>query len=197
MNPELRSQLAIDSFEGAAGGCIHQCYRVRIRGRALFLKTNAAQYAQAFDAEADGLAALRAAGARVPTPVSSGVAAGQAYLLLEYLELNGRKDFAALGRMLAQMHREPGPRFGWSCDNYIGATPQENGWCDDWVEFWMERRMRPQIELAGRNGFKLELPNIGLLKNHKPAPSLLHGDLWSGNAGFAAEGPVVFDPAGS
>src|SRR3954466_8526532 len=59
----------------------------------------------------------------------------------------------------------------------------------------MERRIRPQLELALRNGFRIESPDGFLLKNHAPTPSLLHGDLWSGNAGFTAEGPVVFDPA--
>jgi fructosamine-3-kinase len=59
----------------------------------------------------------------------------------------------------------------------------------------MERRMRPQIELAGKHGFDLALPCLKLLEGHKPQPSLLHGDLWGGNAGFTAEGPVLFDPA--
>src|SRR3954466_11277690 len=59
----------------------------------------------------------------------------------------------------------------------------------------MERRIRPQLELALRNGFRIESPDGFLLKNHAPTPSLLHGDLWGGNAGFTAEGPVIFDPA--
>jgi protein-ribulosamine 3-kinase len=123
------------------------------------------------------------------------VAAGRAWLLLEYLDLEGRNDFAALGRMLAAGHRKSGPRFGWQRDNYIGATPQQNGWCDDWGQFWIERRIGPQLELAKRNGFALPLPDCSVLERHRPAPALLHGDLWSGNAGFTAEGPVVFDPA--
>jgi fructosamine-3-kinase len=132
---------------------------------------------------------------RAPEPISHGAAAGSAYLILEYLDLGGRKDFAALGRMLATTHRNPGPRFGWHRDNYIGSTPQQNGWRDDWREFWLERRLRPQLELAARNGFDLPPPGILVLERHEPQPSLLHGDLWSGNAGFSAEGPVVFDPA--
>ncbi len=85
-----------------------------------------------FAAEADGLAALRAAGVRAPEPLATGVAAGQAYLLLEYLDLGGRRDFAALGRMLAEAHRKPGPRFGWHRDNYIGSTPQATAGASDW-----------------------------------------------------------------
>ena len=191
----LRAELQIETATGVAGGCIHDCYRVSIAGTARFLKTNSAEHEDAFAAEADGLAALRAAGMRAPEPHSHGVGAGRAYLMLEYLDLSGRKDFGALGRMLAAAHRKPAPRFGWHRDNYIGATPQANGWCDDWDEFWLERRLRPQIELALRNGFKIDLPSISVLKGHEPPPSLLHGDLWGGNAGFTAEGPVVFDPA--
>ena len=191
----LQLELGVESAAAASGGCIHDCYRVSIRGLTRFLKCNAAEYADAFAAEADGLAALRAAGLRAPEAHAHGIAAGHAYLVLEYLDLTGRKDFAALGRMLAAAHRKAGPRFGWPRDNYIGATAQANGWCDDWNEFWMQRRLLPQLELARRNGFHIEVPNIPLLQEHRPAPSLLHGDLWSGNAGFTPAGPVVFDPA--
>jgi protein-ribulosamine 3-kinase len=196
MDNALRQRLRIDSAKSVSGGCIHRCYRVAIQGAHQFLKTNSIEYSDAFAAEADGLAALRSAGLRAPEPLAHGVAGGQAYLLLEYLDLKPRGDFAALGRMLADAHRKAGPRFGWRRDNYIGSTPQPNGWRDDWAEFWRERRLRPQIELAASKGFEIGPVDPGpILQNHKPRPSLLHGDLWSGNAGFTAEGPVVFDPA--
>lgn len=191
----LRVELGIESAAGVAGGCIHDCYRVSIAGAARFLKTNSSEYQDAFAAEADGLAALRAAGMPAPEPLAHGAAGDRAYLVLEYLDLGGRRDFAALGRRLASAHRRPGPRFGWHRDNYIGATPQANGWCDDWQAFWIEHRLRPQIELARRNGFSLTAPSPNVLEGHRPEASLLHGDLWGGNAGFTAEGPVVFDPA--
>jgi fructosamine-3-kinase len=195
VTPELKRSLGITSEKRLAGGCIHDCYRVDIAGAARFLKTNSAEYADAFAAEADGLAALRTSGMRAPEPHSHGVAAGHAYLVLEYLDLTGRKDFAALGRLLAAAHRKAGPLFGWHRDNYIGSTPQQNGWTESWAGFWQERRLRPQLELARKNGFDLTAPSLRLIEKHNPQPSLLHGDLWSGNAGFIAEGPVVFDPA--
>jgi protein-ribulosamine 3-kinase len=192
----LRARLQIDSAKPVSGGCIHRCYRVSIAGKPRFLKLNEERFADAFAAEADGLGALRAGRMRAPEPLSHGVAAGKAYLLLEYLDLKSSGDFAALGRMLAEAHGNPGARFGWSRDNYIGATPQANGWCDDWAEFWRERRLRPQIELAASKGFEIATIDPGpILQDHRPQPSLLHGDLWSGNAGFTADGPVVFDPA--
>jgi protein-ribulosamine 3-kinase len=192
---ELLNQLRIASAEPVPGGCIHECYRVSIAGRSRFLKLNDARYADAFAMEADGLSALRSCDLPAPEPLAHGTAGGHAYLLLEYLELKGKGDFAALGRVLAQAHRKAGPRFGGQRDNYIGSTPQQNGWCDDWVEFWVTRRLEPQISMARDKGFDVVLPSMRALENHKPQPSLLHGDLWSGNAGFTAQGPVVFDPA--
>jgi fructosamine-3-kinase len=196
VNTALRRALRIDAAEQASGGCIHNCFRVAIAGKTRFLKVNATVWSDAFAAEADGLEALRGAGMRVPEVFGQGIAGGEAYLLLEFLDLGRTGSFSALGRMLAQAHRKPGPRFGWARDNYIGATSQKNGWSEGWAEFWSERRMKPQLELARRNGFDLgEVKLEGLLEGHEPQPSLLHGDLWSGNVGFTAAGPVVFDPA--
>ena len=191
----LRAELRIESEAPAAGGCIHDCYRVAIGGAARFLKTNSAQHADAFAAEAEGLLALHAAGLRAPAPLAQGVAGGRAYLLLEHLELRQSGDFAALGRMLALAHRQVGPRFGWRRDNYIGSMPQANGWKNTWADFWWERRIEPQLALARKNGFDLAMPDRRILEGHEPQPCLLHGDLWRGNAGFTPQGPVVFDPA--
>jgi fructosamine-3-kinase len=179
-----------------SGGCIHRCYRVRIGASERFIKVNAAGFAEAFAAEADGLQALRGAGLHAPEPISHGIAGGGAYLLLELLRLDGKSDFATLGRMLAEAHRHSGPRYGWRRDNYIGATAQQNGWADDWAGFFAERRLAPQLAAAKRQGFVFDLGDaLHVLDGHQPPPALLHGDLWSGNAGFTAQGPVVFDPA--
>jgi len=157
-----------------------------------FVKQAAPERADGFAAEAEGLEALRPH-IRVPRVLERGVRSGRAFIALEHLALEASGDYAALGRMLAALHRQTGSRFGWQRDNYIGLSPQKNGWCDDWSEFWRERRMRPQLERAG---LRVDLGKLDrLLENHQPAPSLLHGDLWSGNAGFTKEGPVIFDPA--
>src|SRR5688572_32934687 len=104
-----------------------------------FLKEAAVERADAFAAEADGLEALRRH-IRVPAVLDRGVKDGKAFILLERLDLERGGDYAALGRMLAALHRQTGSRFGWQRDNYIGLSPQQNGWCDDWTEFWRERR---------------------------------------------------------
>lgn len=93
-------------------------------------------------------------------------------------------------------------RFGWSHDNHIGATPQPNGWQEDWIHFWREARLGYQLKIAADNGVRFEgserlLDRLDtFFTGHRPAASLLHGDLWSGNIAFTSTGePVVFDPA--
>jgi len=95
--------------------------------------------------------------------------------------------------------------FGWARDNFIGATPQVNGWGEDWVAFWRDRRVHAQLRFAAHNrlpskmidrGERLLADSAAFFGNYAPAKSLLHGDLWTGNASALADGtPVVFDPA--
>jgi fructosamine-3-kinase len=195
----------VDSAQTVAGGCIHACYHLASGAAQVFVKLNAAPCADAFAAEADGLEALRAAGLRAPKPLAHGASGERAFLALEWLELRERGDFAALGRALADLHRRTGASFGWRRDNYIGATPQLNAASNDWIEFWRTRRLAPQLALAEAHGHGAALrSDLALLRerlpalfsNYAPQASLLHGDLWRGNAGFLADGcPVVFDPA--
>src|SRR3569833_273739 len=98
-----------------------------------------------------------------------------------------------------------GARYGWHRDNTIGTTPQCNETSDDWVTFWRERRLRFQLQCAAARGCGAALWQKGerllekvdaLLLGLVPAPSLLHGDLWSGNFAILESGvPGIFDPA--
>jgi fructosamine-3-kinase len=173
----------------------------------VFLKLAPERESDRLEGEADGLEALARAGAlRVPRVLARGVAGGQAFLALEWLEL-GRATAAAerkLGRGLAALHRVTGQRFGWHRDNTIGATPQPNAPDDDWIAFFRERRLKFQLELAAQNGHggALQKEGTALLErldryfeDYSPVPSLLHGDLWGGNWGVVDGEPVVFDPA--
>ena len=150
-----------------------------------------------FEAEAEGLAALRAAGIRAPEPFLAGLRENEAFIEMQYLELDGRADWAALARMLATLHRSTGPRFGWEKENWIGLSPQKNGWSEDWIGFYRDHRLIPQLARANlMKDSESLLKNLdAFFENHDPVPSLLHGDLWSGNVGFTRAGPVIFDPA--
>ena len=189
------------------GGDIHRAFSVRDGARRYFVKANRAEWLPMFDAEADALHALAATHTvRVPQPVCKGAADGEAFLVLEYLDLRGNGDAALLGRQLADLHRAPqGPQYGWAHDNWIGSTPQPNGWLPDWIGFWRDRRLGFQLQLAAQNGYGGALQRDGdtllahldaFFDGYVPAPSLLHGDLWGGNHGFLADGSgVIFDPA--
>ena len=156
------------------------------------------------DAEADGLAALRATNT-VRVPATLGLDAHG--LSLEWLDLRplDARSGAALGTALAALHRAPAGAYGWPRDNYIGATPQSNALSQSWPAFFRAQRLVPQLARAARNGYRGTLQDAGgrlvdsldvILGAHVPVPSLLHGDLWSGNAGALPDGtPVVFDPA--
>ena len=191
----------------ASGGCIHPSWVLESGEARYFAKTNGAGFSEAFAAEADGLAALARAGVRVPKPVAQGAAGGSAFLVLEHLALGRGSDvsFRELGRRLGRLHAHRGDGFGWHRDNFIGLTAQSNARLASWAGFWQRERLAPQLELAARNGHRGEIQSLGkrlfdavpgLLAGHAPAPSLLHGDLWGGNAAFLGDGtPVVFDPA--
>jgi len=202
---DVAGSFRIERATPVAGGCIHRCFILEGGGRRYFAKTNDRSALDSFAAEADGLAALAAAGARVPAPLCRGQADEHAFLVLEHLELRGNGNYAVLGRSLATVHSVHGEAFGWHRDNYIGRTTQLNRRSPSWSDFWREARLEPQLELARKNSLGRDLVGKGerlaealprLLSQHAPAASLLHGDLWRGNAAFLADGtPVLFDPA--
>ncbi|HSM98723.1 MAG TPA: fructosamine kinase family protein [Gallionella sp.] len=190
------------------GGSINEAYRLEgTDGARYFLKLNHAQHLPMFAAEAEGLCAIAATSTiRVPRPIAHGSAGGQSYLVLEHLELSSRGDANLLGGQLAALHRcTTSPRFGFTHDNFIGTTPQPNCWKDDWMDFWREQRLGFQLKLAEKNGYGGQLQHLGeklldalpaFFVGYIPQPSLLHGDLWSGNHAFLADGtPAIFDPA--
>jgi fructosamine-3-kinase len=160
-----------------------------------------------FEAEAEGLAALKKAGAvRVPEVYDVGSDVDGAYIEMERFELERGTERAAavLGEQLAALHRHTADLHGWHRDNTIGPTPQHNPQTNDWVAFFREHRLVYQLDLAARNGYTGELQDLGnrlaerledLFEGYDPAASLLHGDLWAGNWGVADGVPVIFDPA--
>ncbi len=199
---------SVRSRQAIGGGCINQAWRVGDGERHYFVKLNTGAGKAMFEAEAAGLAELAAtATVRVPKPISHGAIGQQAYLALEYLPLDGGGATAMelLGRQLALLHARAQPYFGWHRDNTIGSTPQRNGRFESWPEFWRERRLGYQLDLAAshghggnlqRQGERLRERLDGLFAGYHPVPALLHGDLWRGNVGCARTGePVIFDPA--
>ena len=197
---------SIQRTQASSGGCIHDSRIISDGSQSYFIKINALSSAPMFASEAAGLAALESAQCiRTPQVVAHGNGGASAFLLLEALELTGSRragDWAMLGASLAKLHRKTHTQFGFQTDNFIGATPQYNQWRDDWVDFFRDQRLVPQFRLAESKGFHFKSATLliekteQLLGRHHPEPSLLHGDLWSGNIGFLRDGtPVIFDPA--
>lgn len=194
--------------QGVAGGSVDRCFNWPTGSGAAFVKVAPSLTASMLEAEAAGLAELaRAQALRVPRVLACGRAGASAFLALEWLEAGTATPECEerLGAGLAQLHAVAAPEHGWWRDNTIGSTPQANGGLASWPEFFRERRLRPQLELAVANGFAALLEGPGerllagvgaLLATHTPKASLLHGDLWGGNWLATRDGePVIFDPA--
>jgi len=197
---------ACERQSAQGGGCINRGFALTGGdGRCYFAKLNDADNLDMFEAEADGLRELESAGTiRVPRPITSGSSGNEAFLVLEWLNLEAQGRPADLGRQLAQLHRQSQSTFGWWRDNSIGSTPQHNSPTPDWVAFFRTQRLRPQLDLARRNDAPRALLQQGehllerleaFFPGYYPIPSLLHGDLWGGNHGYVDGAPVLFDPA--
>ncbi|MEO1247860.1 MAG: fructosamine kinase family protein [Pseudomonadota bacterium] len=217
--PTLAASLAENGVRFAAeralpvaGGDIAAAWRVDSAEGPVFLKTLPVAEAGMLEAECEGLAALADVGAvRVPEVLAQGASEYDAWLALEWLDLQPLGTAAAekLGTALAALHRSTSnsstcDRYGWHRDNTIGRTPQPNPWSEDWVGFFREQRLRHQLALAAARGFGGRLARDGqalcerlprLFSGYAPQASLLHGDLWSGNAGEFGGEPVIYDPA--
>jgi protein-ribulosamine 3-kinase len=204
----LGTEIAAGSARSVGGGSISSCARVESELGPLFVKHGDASSLAMFQAEADGLAELaKARAVRVPQVLAASEQDGIGFLALEWIDLRGGSSGSEqkLGEQLAALHRVTRETFGWHRDNTIGSTPQSNREAVDWVEFLREQRLRPQLTLAKSNGAGKDLIDSGerlcerldrFFADYRPAPSLLHGDLWGGNWGSDASGqPVLFDPA--
>lgn len=201
-----QTDFEVKHHRSVGGGSINQAYAVSDGDRAYFVKRNAASELPMFEAEARGLAEIaKTQTIKVPEPICWGVADGTAYLVLEWLDFGygNHAAWEAMGRNLAAMHRVTSDRgFGWDIDNTIGSTPQPNSWTADWLTFYREQRLEHQFRLAQQRGGHFPQANElldalpQLLAGHEPQPSLLHGDLWSGNAAVTQlQEPVILDPA--
>lgn len=209
----------IAKLESIHGGDINDAYRVTLStGDCLFLKTNASDKTDFFRTEAAGLAALSSAEViGVPRVFGAGTDAerGCSYLALEYLDSVRREAayWEDFGRRLAELHRSEsgafvpfrdcGMKYGFTEDNFIGTTPQINSPRETWTDFYRDCRLLPQIRLAERYlDSDLRKKADRLLEHLDSAlrepdfPSLLHGDLWSGNVMCGPDGRAwLVDPA--
>jgi len=200
--------LRLEGMASAPGGCIHEARRVTTSEGEFFAKWSAECAGDIFLREAEGLEALRAVGSPIVIPRVIAAAApldgDPAFLILEYLKPADRGDDTRLGEGLAVLHRSHGDAFGFPSPSYCGATRQENAWDDSWPAFYRDRRIEPLLKVLDQRGsltagdrrsYRRLMERLPELLGDDATPSLIHGDLWSGNVLATTEGPALVDPA--
>ncbi len=206
LSDTLQKTCTIEGTHSIGGGCINASYRVTAAGEEYFVKVNDASKVDMFRAEAAGLEQLATTSTlRVPYPIGVDSTASQAFIVMESLPLGGRGDMEEFGRQLAALHGATDRQYGWHRDNTIGSTHQPNTPHHNWIEFWRQHRLGYQLDLVQNRDGNSPLYRCGrelmerfpqLFDGYSPQPSLLHGDLWSGNYAFTSSGEaVIFDPA--
>ncbi|ELR69028.1 Ribulosamine/erythrulosamine 3-kinase [Fulvivirga imtechensis AK7] len=198
----------LQSFTPASGGCINNGGRINGKKGELFLKWNSARrFPDMFTTEAKGLSELRKPNC-ITVPRVTDVLEGEVYsaILMEIISSGRRvaKYWENLAESIACLHKVTQEQFGLDHNNYIGSLPQNNSLQQSWVDFFIKNRLRPQLKMALDSGKmsssdirsfdELELKLPELLAGG--APSLIHGDLWSGNLMTDQYGaPAIVDPA--
>ena len=200
---------SVSNFQPLSGGCIANTQKLTtLSGRNFVIKRSEHEN-DMFEKEANGLKELKKANVIYVPEVFY---ADKQCLITEFVE-QGKSDqyfFETFGKLMAELHRYTSKHFGFYEDNYIGATPQPNiasgEEATNWIDFYFNKRLYFQFKLAENNGYadnefrrlfnniEKKLPDI--LKDSDEVPSLLHGDLWSGNYLIGEKGQaVIFDPA--
>jgi hypothetical protein len=195
------------SHEPVSGGSINTAYHIVTSEGRFFLKLNhAGRFPNMFEAESKGLMLLGKSSFVVPKPLKVGVLDDKQFIVMEWVEQGSPQSgfWNRFGQQLAQLHLITSDRFGLNHDNYIGSLPQRNSSRNSWTEFYRDERLLVQMELASANGqltekmrqgFQSLFKHIDDLYPNEP-PSLLHGDLWSGNLMVTGNGePCIYDPA--
>ena len=206
---ELNSLLGkITEIKPLSGGSINNAFKISTSQNHFFLKTNSNTSAlNMFQTEAKGLHILKETlTIKTPKVIHVGKIGNDAILILEFLHTNSVSNifWERLGQQLAFLHQTTATQFGLDHSNFIGRLPQSNQLKDTWVEFFIEERMLPQINLSKKNQLlpsSLVIQFDKLFKNlgdifPKESPSLIHGDFWSGNfIKGKNQTPVLIDPA--
>ncbi len=202
------SGVTITGRRPIGGGDINDAYELRLSdGDHVFMKSNSVSRLPFFTAEVRGLEAIKKTGAiGTPEALAVGTDSGVgAFLLLRFIESGPRiaEYWETFGRELAAMHQVKQENYGFEEDNFIGATPQRNDRRDSFLEFFRDMRLKPQFDMADhyfssgdRKQIEKLLCNMDRYYIEPDHPSLIHGDLWSGNHMTGSDGKVwIIDPA--
>ncbi|MBN4047183.1 fructosamine kinase family protein [bacterium AH-315-P13] len=199
---------SISKVQSISGGDISKTYLIETPQQKYFLKVNSNSNAlHMFNAEKIGLETIENTNTiATPKVFTSGIFQKDAFLILEYIASKSPndKDFENFGHQLATLHKHQSLDFGFIDANFIGSLPQHNNKHTNWSKFYISQRLLPQIELALSKKLlkQKDVPTPETMHKvcndlfKEVSPSLLHGDLWSGNYLISTEGkPYLIDPA--
>ncbi len=196
------------SIEQVHGGDIHNAWRIEFSNKKLFLKRNI-RNKKFLEFEKYCLQNLRKhinqENLVIPEVIAYKNIKNIEILLIEWIDMHNF-DQKKLGKGLGELHlksAESNPKmFGFPVEGFIGTTDQKKGLEDNWIDCFLNLRIIPQLLSLKSRILDKEIINKvkekiqSELLNHKPINALVHGDLWSGNAGIDKSGKgVIFDPA--
>jgi len=196
------------SIEQVHGGDIHNAWRIEFSNKKLFLKRNI-RNKKFLEFEKYCLQNLRKyinqENLVIPEVIAYKNIKNIEILLIEWIDMHNF-DQKKLGKGLGELHlksAESNPKmFGFPVEGFIGTTDQKKGLEDNWIDCFLNLRIIPQLLILKSRILDKEIINKvkekmkSELLNHKPTNALVHGDLWSGNAGIDKNGKgVIFDPA--
>ena len=196
------------SIEQVHGGDIHNAWRIEFSNKKLFLKRNI-RNKKFLEFEKYCLQNLRKyinqENSVIPEVIAYKNIKNIEILLIEWIDMHNF-DQKKLGKGLGELHlksAESNPKmFGFPVEGFIGTTDQKKGLEDNWIDCFLNLRIIPQLLSLKSRILDKEIINKvkekikSELLNHKPINALVHGDLWSGNAGMDKNGKgVIFDPA--
>lgn len=192
-----------------SGGCIAQVCRTRLAdGREVVVKIDAEAAKEGPGLEPEGFM-LRYLAGRSRLPVPRVLYCDASLLAMEFVESDDSPGSESVqvhaAILLADLHSIYSDAFGLERDTLIGSIPQPNPRSTSWPEFFRDHRLLYLAGLASRAGrLPRELSRridrlasrVGELLPGSSRPSLIHGDVWSGNV-LAHRGRVaaMIDPA--
>lgn len=200
--------VSVEQLRPLSGGSINDAYKLETTAGDFFMKHNRKdRYPEMFEKEAQGLQLLlEAKEIRVPEVIATGDDIEMSFILLEYIDSTHKQTgfWEDFGCNLAALHQHQGNEFGLDHDNYIGSLEQINDPYEKWTDFFRLQRLGVQIEMAEAHGlmpastqqaFERMFKRLDEIFPEEP-PSLIHGDLWSGNYMVDDSGKAcIIDPA--
>lgn len=203
-----RLQTTVTEIKPVGGGCINQTYKIITANKGFFCKINSAsKFPHLFEKEKNGLTLIQKQEViKTPTVIHLSNEDDKQILILEWIEegIRNKQFWKTFGQELAALHETSHGYFGLEEDNYMGSIPQANTQQKKWVSFFVDQRIQPLLNLCADNNLltSKQIEQCKTLYQRLPQifaeekPSLVHGDLWSGNFMCnPASRPVLIDPA--